>query len=319
MIIGIICGVATVIAIAAVIVNKIDSKELSTAKDFTVLASHYLYRLDNAPPEGLVDKYVFSNLTRNIQSLNLLYEDLTDKDQAKYDKWIANEFNTSISELIDRTADYGIGLDTDYTDDELMKSLSDAYINNGFKAPYSGGSVAGNVPDIGAKKYSEAEITLIALDNNLRADYDDYEGIYRYYSERTNKNHWNRPSIYLYIVNKGEDYALKCVIHYFAPSWVFWETVTAKINGQIVEVPVYGEPSRDTSIDANVKEVYETAVTSGDELYNILKQASEAPGIEVKFIGDEKSRVMKMTEEDCKAIKDVLDAFDIIRAGKSNK
>ncbi len=307
------CSVITLIVIfviAMIAMNGISSDFKNNTKD----VNNRLFTLEYGPYE-YVTYLDFQLLHMHARDLKDEYNNLSEKKRAKYENWIMREYGVSYASLISRVKDYGIDIDKVIYNRDEAQVLVDAYRTCGFSAPYSNGQAVGNVPDLGANRYTEAEIDQIAVGCGLRKKTDDYEGINAYYSDRLPVQISKYPPIYLSIMNKGDSYGLVCSVTYRGSNWLFFDKITVKINDSIVDFPVPKEPKRDTVSGGNVKEYYSMDVYPGDALYNLLKQLSSQPGTEIKFIG-EKSKVMELDENDCLAIKDVIDAYDIVRAGK---
>lgn len=174
-------------------------------------------------------------------------------------------------------------------------------------------------------KYSEDEIRSIAKNNGLVRSYDDFDEVSFYYAnyemhQLNNTQYYCGISngMYLYIANKGETVALKCVLKYTGYSWIFFDNVTFKVGTEMYEYDIpYSDVKRDTTSDAKVYERY--SFTSDDSFIEVIKAIREARSCSIRFKGDDKQNTIDLTLDDINAMSDVLDTYEEIIAGKTQE
>ena len=164
-------------------------------------------------------------------------------------------------------------------------------------------------------KYSEDEIRSIAKNNGLVRSYDDFDEVSFYANyemhQLNNTQYYCGISngMYLYIANKGETVALKCVLKYTGYSWIFFDNVTFKVGTEMYEYDIpYSDVKRDTTSDAKVYERY--SFTSDDSFIEVIKAIREARSCSIRFKGDDKQNTIDLTLDDINAMSDVLDTYE---------
>lgn len=148
--------------------------------------------------------------------------------------------------------------------------------------------------------------------NTLRKDEDRVEGVTWYKHPNQPKFINSRSTVYLYIGKRGEAGRpwLRMQVQYTSSDWLFVDKVIAWHDG-IKETLISGYFERD-----NNSKIWEWMdVTPSDLQIEVLKSLANANEAILRFEGDQYYKDVKLSAGDKKAIREVLQAYEILRGG----
>lgn len=286
-----------------------DSKNLQEAKKYAEETISHIDKIDNnigqsktmnGKEVSILTPLDLSIVSTNLSLLQYRYEQLNDKEKSEYDSWLINRFNCSYNEIFERASKYSIS--TKHRDDEYYKKIIWNAING----------KSYDETTLSKEPLSESEIKEIAEKFRLENEYDDFNEVNRYYSEKQISKH---APIYLSIRNKGTEYVLMCTLIYYGSEWVFFDKAKVKVNEDFYDFPISKNVETDVMSDGNVAEYITFSVTQNDDVYKILKEVGAHKNVSIQFTGKKKA-VKELLDNDRRAIWDVLCAYEEIEAGK---
>lgn len=146
-----------------------------------------------------------------------------------------------------------------------------------------------------------------AIIRKLKKKRNEFDEITWYEHPNTPRFTDTRNYLELYMAEKNDRAWLRWRLNYTSNSWLFIKSATAKIDGQIVQLPLH-EWMRD-----NDSEIWEWAdVLLSDELRSIAIRIAESKETIIRFDGQKYYDDWKVSSSDKKAILDMLLAEQVL-------
>lgn len=149
--------------------------------------------------------------------------------------------------------------------------------------------------------------------NKLKKEYDDVSGCTWYYNPYfTHYNNENLTS--LYIGQKGTNIWLRLKMSYEGDDWIFFENAYLSYDGNTRTIPFNEYDDKKSDIGyGRVWEWIDVAVA--DTLLSYLKDMVNGKTLKMRLSG-KYTETRTLTENERKALQDVLLAYDVLKNGK---
>ncbi len=146
---------------------------------------------------------------------------------------------------------------------------------------------------------------------NMRSSYDKVAKI-TFYNDKSTPNYLNYNSFHFYIGKKDSgDPWLVLKIQYTADDWLFIDKyIISTDKGNFEITPAYGEVKRDNGY-GDIWEWYDDV--NGDKYVNIAQAIIASKKPIIRYSGKDYFKDRTITEREKKALKNVLDAFDVLK------
>ncbi len=160
------------------------------------------------------------------------------------------------------------------------------------------------------KKAEEEKKTRLMAVSKLRKKYDDINHTTWYYNpyftHYTNSNHTS-----LYMGKNENSVWLRLMMSYEGEDWIFFDSAYLSYDGNTYYVPFDKYREKETENDTRVWEWIDVNVD--DEMLSFLKKMVNGKSVKMRLSG-KYSHTRNLTSSEIKGIKDVLIAYDVLKA-----
>lgn len=173
-----------------------------------------------------------------------------------------------------------------------------------------------SVPEVVDSTEIKAKVAKVEkLKKAMRKEVDDMREVAFYYDASTTKYN-DRNSLHAYIgEDKNGNHWLRLRIQYAADDWLFIQSYKIKSDSTFFEIVPTDRVNTDNS-GGRIWETYDVSMTS--DTYKMMKSVSESKEAKIRCNGKQYYDDRKITPAEKKAIRNVLELYDLLDGSISN-